>query len=314
MNHIINFYDEKRIEINKVPIPINIVHTDAAPGQYKCRQIFYKVSTFSNIRNHACCLIHKFAQKYRFKGSWDAVGKVVKERIRNHELNEARCANAWDCYILLRKTLVDKVRRKKLFEKLDFYESNGDPRVIENTTFTTKNTYVGFGTESYSEYESLNANDDYDNIIFIDRSPNQPDIHTLDNTMLLSEVKGHPEPNSNTGKWTVTTSTLQCACLPCRTDPVTADNHCMYKNDRNLRKYDIRIKGENADVNNDEDPMGMQTMKKDDLIRELHERGVTARIHWKKDKLIQLLTEVIEDELNNEDNLPEDDDDVDDSN
>ena len=257
-------------------------------------------------------MIHKFAQKYRFKGSWDAVGKVVKERIRNHELNGARCANAWDCYIHLRKSLVDRVTRKKLFEKLDFYEQNGDPRVMQNTTFTTKNTYIGFGTESFSEYESLNANPDYDNIIFINRSPDQPDIHKLDNTMLLSEVKGHPEPNADTGKWAVTTSTLQCACLSCRTDPVTADNDCKYKHDRNLSKYDIRMKG--VDVSNDDDPMGMQTMKKDDLIQELHERGVTARIHWKKDRLIQLLTGVIEDEVNNEDNLPEDNVDVDDSN
>jgi len=75
-------------------------------------------------------LIHKFAAKYRFKGSWDAVGKMVKERIRNSELKGNRCATAWDVYLNLRDDLVDKKRREKLFEKLDAYEANGDERVL----------------------------------------------------------------------------------------------------------------------------------------------------------------------------------------
>ena len=50
--------------------------------------------------------IHKFAHKYRFKGSWDATGKIVKERILNNELREDRCATAFYCYIKLGRDFI----------------------------------------------------------------------------------------------------------------------------------------------------------------------------------------------------------------
>ena len=82
---------------------------------------------------------------------------MVKERIKNCELNGKRCATAWDCYINLRQDLVDKEKRKKFFEKLDKYELEGDEPVMKNTTYTTRNTYIGFGTEDKREYDSLVA-------------------------------------------------------------------------------------------------------------------------------------------------------------
>ena len=102
--------------------------------------------------NNKCHIIHKFAAKYKFKGSWDAIGKMAKERIKNCELNGKRCATAWDCYINLRQDWVEKEKRKKFFDKLDKYELEGDECVMKNTTYTTWNTYIGFGTEDKSEY------------------------------------------------------------------------------------------------------------------------------------------------------------------
>ena len=61
-----------------------------------------------------------------------------------------RYANAWDdCYVKLRNELVDEIRRNNLFQKLDEYERNGDPRVIENTTYTSRNMHVRFACEAF---------------------------------------------------------------------------------------------------------------------------------------------------------------------
>ena len=38
--------------------------------------------------------INKFAQKYRFIGSWDVTGKLIKSAIKNVELGEKRVATA----------------------------------------------------------------------------------------------------------------------------------------------------------------------------------------------------------------------------
>ena len=90
-------------------------------------------------------LIHKFGQKYRFNGPWDAAGKVVKQRILHNEVNNLRCANAWDCYLKLCKQLT-KDGTEDLISKLDEYEKNGGVNVLKNTKFTCKCTFIGYGT------------------------------------------------------------------------------------------------------------------------------------------------------------------------
>ena len=49
--------------------------------------------------------IHKFAQKHKFKGSWEATGKLIKDTILKNELKLDRFATAWDCYLKLRRDL-----------------------------------------------------------------------------------------------------------------------------------------------------------------------------------------------------------------
>eukprot|EP00957_Ditylum_brightwellii_P138187 10534325-Ditylum_brightwellii.AAC.1 len=46
-------------------------------------------------------VVHKFAQKYGFKGSWDAVGKLVQERIKCLKLKGEQIANIYSCYLKL---------------------------------------------------------------------------------------------------------------------------------------------------------------------------------------------------------------------
>ena len=53
--------------------------------------------------NNKYITVYKFVQKYRFKGSWDVMGKVFKQRILNNELKNCRWATDWGCYIKLSK-------------------------------------------------------------------------------------------------------------------------------------------------------------------------------------------------------------------
>jgi hypothetical protein len=56
-------------------------------------------STFVIHFDRPTCIVHRFAEKFCFKGSWDATRKVlVKMRIMNNELKYVRVADAWDCY------------------------------------------------------------------------------------------------------------------------------------------------------------------------------------------------------------------------
>ena len=84
LTYIIKFYDDERIANREDRIINNIIHTDNCPDQYKCHQNIYHVVTAiiaARARN-----IHKFSQKYKFKGSWDATGKLIKDAILKNEL------------------------------------------------------------------------------------------------------------------------------------------------------------------------------------------------------------------------------------
>ena len=70
LSHLIKFYNDKRTKQGKGKIPINIVHTDNCAPQYKYRQKFLQVADSAITQDGI--VLHKFAQKYRFKGSWDA--------------------------------------------------------------------------------------------------------------------------------------------------------------------------------------------------------------------------------------------------
>jgi hypothetical protein len=80
------------------------VWTDNCVGQHKCNQTFLQIATFpENVSGFL--ILHQFAQKYNFKGVWDAADKVVKNYMRNLELTEGgdnQNATALDCSLKLR--------------------------------------------------------------------------------------------------------------------------------------------------------------------------------------------------------------------
>ena len=96
---MIKYYDKKkRAESNLPKIPNNIVWTDQCGSQYKCRHNFLKVAT--SYHPHGSRIIHKFAIKYNFKGSWDATSKIVRHFVLKSELKFIRIANAIDLYCI----------------------------------------------------------------------------------------------------------------------------------------------------------------------------------------------------------------------
>ena len=130
LTYLIKYYDEIRATDNQPPIPINVVWTDNCPGQYRCRQNFLNVATAGKHHDNKTVVVHKLAQKFRFKGSWDATGKLVKERIVNNELKYDRCSNAMDCYLKLTRDLTQDGSQNRM-QKLVKYEEDGDTRALK---------------------------------------------------------------------------------------------------------------------------------------------------------------------------------------
>ena len=145
LTYLINFYDKERIKEGENTIPFNIIHTDNCAPQYKFCQNFLQIK---NLSDNYCKTtdVHKFAQKYRFKGSWDATGKLVKQAINRLEMRNVRCANANERYFNLSRELT-KDRTEEKTKKMETYELQGDKHALENTTLRTRRTFVGLGTK-----------------------------------------------------------------------------------------------------------------------------------------------------------------------
>lgn len=187
----------------------------------------------------------------------------------------------------LKNDLVDKERRERLFEKLDMYEREGNEKILQNTTFTSRNTYVGYITDDKHEFDGL-RNAQYEHVLYTDRENPEPDMKPLKDTLKLSQVQGDILENLATGKWTITSAHLPCSCPPCRTDPGTSSVNCLYKSDRKMMQHDIKMKGD-ADIEVTDD-LGLRQLTRDLLRMELHERGIRVPSNMKKDELVELLT------------------------
>jgi hypothetical protein len=97
LDEIVRHYQSERRSMHGIPIDHVVIWTDNCVGQYKCRQNFLKIATFSQRVNHVR-VSHRYAQKYDFKGVWDAAGKVIKQYMRKLELTrECRIADSFDC-------------------------------------------------------------------------------------------------------------------------------------------------------------------------------------------------------------------------
>ena len=183
----------------------------------------------SSTKHNKSVIVHKFAQKYRFKGSWDATGKIVKEAIYNSELRYERCTTAFDFYMKMKQHLT-RNGNEEVTKKLLEYESTRDEQVIQNRTYRCRRTYIGLGTEDIDEYNTLNEHHGH---IFTNRNEKE-DMNVVSETIKISQVNGEivPLKGEPDKKWVLTSSHLPCSCPSCHIHP--SSGACIYKEDRNI--------------------------------------------------------------------------------
>jgi len=265
LTYIIKNGDAARESLGQSKILNNIVHTDNCPTQYKCQQNFWHVAAAADTIDAR--IIHKFASKYRFKGSWDATGKIVKSCILKNELKMNRCANAYDCYINLKRDLSHDGKEKNKQKWLE-WEEKGDERILEKTQLTSNRTLIGFGTEHKDEYDRL-VTSGLDHIIYTDRA-SVPNMKAVAGTRKLFQLQGDLKSVSG-GEWSLHTSSLQCACPPCRSNPASFDL-CIYKEERKVNT--VFVKQLQIEQGVATDPYGITKLTVKDLKLQLKERGL----------------------------------------
>jgi hypothetical protein len=203
------FKKEKNIVLNHVKL-----WTDNCGPQYKCRQNFWKIASFSD-RVPGIAVTHRYAQKYHFKGVWDAAGKVVKWYMQKLELStrkgkETRFPNAWVCFEKLRRDLGKQFVMRLPWDEL---ERSRDPKILEKSTFTVTKRFFGYGTEDESEWARRSK--EYLHVVYTDRTK-IPDMPKIKGTITFHEAAGESDPNpDNQRNWKLHVSHMPCACLSC---------------------------------------------------------------------------------------------------
>jgi hypothetical protein len=155
LDKIVSYYKRQQL------ISQAIVWTDNCAGQYKCSANFLKIATFSKR------ITHRFAQKYHFKGVWDASGKVVKDYMRDQELSKNRFPNAWVCFVRTR-------------EKLKLPKKQAD--IFKRNTYTVSRRFFGYGTENKAEYDE--KSNTHHHVIYTNRE-HVPRMNRVEGTLKL---------------------------------------------------------------------------------------------------------------------------------
>ena len=154
------------------------MYTDNCAGQYKCRQNIFQLASFPE-RHPGSRAVHKFAQKFKFKGPWDATVKIVKEGIRNCELKFKRCANATDCYETITKRLAHNGNGKTQ-NQWKKWELEKNKRIVTKIFFRTNCIFIGLAVDKRQKYDELVESGEK-HIIFADRE-NIPNMRAISRT------------------------------------------------------------------------------------------------------------------------------------
>ena len=254
------------------------MHTDNCARQYKCRQNFFKLTTFGE-RHPGSIAVHKFAQKFKFKGPWDATGKIVKQAIKNCELQLKCCLNAIDCYDNIRERLAQDGSGKKQ-NQWKKWELEKNEEILTKRVFRTNRTFIGLAAETKEEYDELVASG-REHVVFTNRE-HVPDMKAIPGTQKIYQATG-----ICVGEKTLTTAELQCSCGPCRSNPGNTET-CLYKDERGeIKKHTVR-----AVETDQNDPHGIKSMKVAELKEELRARNL--QVNGVKVVLIEQLTTSLE--------------------
>ena len=215
-----------------------------------------------------------------------------------------RCADAFETYINLRKQLTKTGNEKKYLKLLE-YEAAKDKRLLQNTTFTSRFTHIGFVTEDRAEFDALSTKN-YEHLVHTDRIavPEGHQMVALEGTLKLAQVEGEVVPDATTTKYNLVSSNLPCACTSCRAG--NAFTQCAYAGIRVNRRSDIKMTTDFTTATRHtcsaaDDPYDFMTLNCDELRGELNGRGIATPRMLKKVDLIALLTEVTAEEEERDD-------------
>jgi hypothetical protein len=232
LEEIVNHYQAKRSRDNGTPLTRIRIWTDNCGSQYKCRHNFWKIATFPS-RVAGVEVWHRFAQKYDFKGVWDAAGKVVKQKIRTCEIErKKRFPTAWSCFVDL-PLLLGKLAPKTDWKQL---EREKDPKLLQKGIFVNSNRYFGYVSDIKEEYQLERNN--YRHVVYADRE-NVPSTKRVDDTLKLHSVCGGREgrltaqlDGTDAQEWKLRVAFMPCVCRSCRGE---VDEQCPFIDLRNER-------------------------------------------------------------------------------
>eukprot|EP00957_Ditylum_brightwellii_P104958 7999907-Ditylum_brightwellii.AAC.2 len=135
LTYAIQFYVDERKHKGKDAIPFNIIQTDNCGSQCKWCQTFLEVTSSCNTRDTT--VVHKYAQKDWFKGSWDATGKHAKHTINCLKLKYDLVANTNDCCHKLGCEMSKEGTHEEAQKMLE-YEREVNIKVLENEILKTR--------------------------------------------------------------------------------------------------------------------------------------------------------------------------------
>ena len=210
----------------------------------------------------------------------------MKQQILQNELKYDRCENALSCYYKLKRDLEKDCHDQKI-KQLQQYESQGDEKVLQNTTFKTCKTHIGYCTEHKAEYDELKQAGNT-HIVFTNRKM-IPDMVPIKGTLLLAQISGLRKEQN--GKWCLTTSTLPCPCPPCRSNVTESHRTCIYKQARAIKSEFFQQKMSNSGGTNS-DPFGIAQLTVAELRTELIGRGLNTT--GRKDVLIARIEQALQ--------------------
>ena len=238
-NTCIDFLTEKykaRMRMKGIELVGITIWTDNCSGQYKCRQNFWKIATFYS-RNEVL-VKHRFAQKYHFKGVWDAAGKVIKQMIVKGEYSKERSATAYDCF--------DNVRLKvnKLKYNWRELEAAKHPDILKKGKFMCDSRFVGYVAEDWNEYQMWKTQLATPNVLHSPRLKPAEACDAIKDTLKIFSVRGTDQqragPNG-TVEHLLIVAANPCACLSCRGESTAV---CKFEHVRQEREEWVSLEAE----------------------------------------------------------------------
>ena len=166
--------------------------------------------------------------------------------------------------------------------------------------FTSRATFIGYGSEDKTEYDRLVNDDEYDNVVYINREHVEgTKMKRVHDTLLISQVQGSTVKNPVTGKHVVETSYLPCACTTCRLNPSNHEN-CVYSEYRRTSIVNIKMEQDRS-APDPNDPFDLCQLNVTQLKLELNGRGFETPGRWLKKELVLTLTEIMHHEMERDD-------------